>query len=243
MANKIFLVFLALNFLFVCCGGLILSVSLITKASLRSNQTISNVATNLLLSRCPLTGVYTEVQCISQMLIYLQCAAATVNAIFIFITFLLSIPAITAPTRRFFLKLHGQAIVFCALFTMALGLAIWFETLTTRSNLSTLWGQQTPHMQSLLQQKFQCCGYMSATSPPFIQDSTCTNLLVAANLQGCVGPFSQFANKYLDIVFTTAFGIAAIDFLLLLSVACLFKDRKEKERFRFMDAKNDLAPI
>ena len=73
-----------------------------------------------------------------------------------------------------------------------------------------------------------------------MQDSTCTNSLVAASLQGCVTPFSNFANNFLDIVFTAAFGIAVLDILLLLSVACLFKDRKERERFKLIDAKSDV---
>jgi hypothetical protein len=167
-------------------------------------------------------------------------AAAGVNAIFIFATFLLSMPAIVSTTHRTILRFHGYAVVFCALFSMTIGLVIWFETLKTRSNMAALWAQQTPHVQSLLQQKFQCCGYMSATSPPFVPDNTCTNSLVAASLQGCVTPFSNFANNYLDLVFTAAFGIAALDILLLLSAACLFKDRKERERFKLIDGKSDI---
>jgi hypothetical protein len=167
-------------------------------------------------------------------------AAAGVNAIFIFATFVLSIPAMVSTTHRTILRFHGYAVVFCAVFSMLIGLVIWFETLKTRSNMAALWAQQTPHVQSLLQQKFQCCGFMSATSPPFVLDNTCTNSLVAASLQGCVTPLSNFANNYLDLVFTAAFGIAALDFSLLLSVACLFKDRKERERFKLIDAKSDM---
>lgn len=221
MVNKILLVFIALNFLFVACGGLVLALVLVTRASVGSAQTVSNVAQNLLLDHCPLI-------------------AAGINAIFIFATFLLSIPAMASTTHRTILRFHGYAVVFCALFSMSIGLAIWFETLKTRSNVADLWAQQTPSVQSLLQQKFQCCGYMSATSPPFVVDNTCTNSLVAASLQGCVTPFSNFANNYLDFVFTAAFGVTALDFLLLLSGACLFKDRKERERFKLIDAKSEV---
>ena len=59
-------------------------------------------------------------------------------------------------------------------------------------------------------------------------------------MQGCVTPFSNFANDYLDLVFTALFGIAALDMLLLLSAACLFKDRKERERYKLIDAKSDM---
>ena len=144
------------------------------------------------------------------------------------------------PKHRTFLRIHGYAVVFCAMYTTVVGLFIWFDTLKTKSNLAVLWTAQTPHVQSLLQQRFQCCGYASATSPPFVLDNTCTNVLVADSLGGCVGPFSTFANNFLDLPFTAAFGIAGIDVLLLLSIACLFKDRKEKERFQRIDSKSDM---
>ena len=35
----------------------------------------------------------------------------------------------------------------------------------------------------------------------------------------------------------------AIDVLLVLAIACLLKDRKEKERYKLIDAKVGLAPI
>ena len=140
-------------------------------------------------------------------------------------------------TNRIMLKIHGYAVMVCAMFTMTLGLIIWFETLKTRANLSRVWARQPKPVQSLLQQQFKCCGYMNATSPDFIPDSTCTNPLVAANLGGCVGPFSSFANQYLDIIFTADFGIVAVDACLVLCVACLLKVRKERERFKLIDDK------
>lgn len=48
--------------------------------------------------------------------------------------------------------MHGYMIVGCALFTMVLGLDIWFKTLKTRENLAVVWNQQTSTTQSLLQQ-------------------------------------------------------------------------------------------
>lgn len=141
------------------------------------------------------------------------------------------------------LKAHGAMVMVCGAFTMLVGLVIWFFTLKARANLSTLWAAQPASTQSLLQQTFKCCGYTNATSPPFIQDSVCTNALVAANLEGCVSPFSKFANQYLDIIFTGVFGIVAIDAMLVLTIACVLKDRKEKERYRLIDEKHGVAPI
>jgi hypothetical protein len=57
------------------------------------------------------------------------------------------------PMTRGFLKFHGYLVVVSALFTMIIGLTIWFDTLKTRSNLSNIWNLQPASTQSLLQQK------------------------------------------------------------------------------------------
>lgn len=46
---------------------------------------------------------------------------------------------------------------------------------------------------------------MNATD--YVTDTTCTSVFVAAAKASCVGPFSTFANNYLDVLFTAAFGI------------------------------------
>jgi hypothetical protein len=76
-----------------------------------------------------------------------------VNAIFVFVTFLLSLPALFLPTNRGWLRAQGWLVVFCAIFTLALGLTVWGSTLQTRRNLGMIWGEQTDLIQSLLQQK------------------------------------------------------------------------------------------
>lgn len=79
--------------------------------------------------------------------------AGVVNAVFIFVTFLLSLPALFLPTNRGWLRAQGWLVVFCATFTLSLGLAVWVDTLQTRASLSNVWAGQTPLIQSLLQQK------------------------------------------------------------------------------------------
>ena len=193
-----------------------------------------------------------------------MCIAAIANAVLIFFTFLMSVPAMVMPMTRGWLKFHGYLVVICALFTMIIGLTIWFDTLKTRKNLSNIWNAQPNTTQSLLQQKvhllspitgiihgengnadelqFNCCGYNNATSPPFfVPDSVCTTPLVAAANIGCVTPFVSFANNFLDIIFTGAFGIVGIDVALILTTAMLLKDRKEKERYRHIDEKQGVG--
>src|SRR6266536_1884357 len=86
--------------------------------------------------------------------------------------------------------------------------------------------------------QLNCCGYLNSTSPPFVFDNVCPNAQVAAAMVGCVKPFSTYANNFLDTIFTGAFGIVGIDAFLILTIAMLLKDRKEKERYRHIDEKS-----
>lgn len=201
-----------------------LGFSLLSEQRMQESPRVDNVAENLLLGQCPLT-------------------AGVVNSVFIFVTFLLSLPALFLPTNRGWLRTQGWLVVVCATFTLGLGLAVWVDTLQTRAELSELWQRESPLIQSLLQEKFNCCGYFNSTSPPFVQDGTCTNSLVAAQRGGCIGPFSSFANRYLDLIFTAAFGIVGVDALLVLCVAMVLQYRQEQERYRHIDEKNGLGGL
>lgn len=93
------------------------------------------------------------------------------------------------------------------------------------------------------EEQFDCCGYVNSTTPPFVQDSTCQNILVAAQKGGCIAKFSSYANTYLDRVFTAAFGIVGIDMILVLCVAMVLKYRMEQERYRHIDEKNGMGGL
>ncbi|KAF2639291.1 tetraspanin [Massarina eburnea CBS 473.64] len=224
MPTKLMLIFVGMDLLFAGCGGLLLGFSLTSEQRLRETPTIDNVTQNLLLGQCPLTG-------------------GVVNSIFIFATFLLSLPALFLPTNRGWLRTQGWLVMFCAIFTLGLGLAVWVETLQTRAALGLIWTRETPLIQSLLQQKFNCCGYFNATSPPFQQDGTCINTLVAAQKGGCIAAVSSFSNRYLDLIFTAAFGIVGVDIILVLLVAMVLQYRQEQERYRHIDEKNGLGGL
>lgn len=216
MVNKILLIFVGLDILFLGCAALHLLIPILTRASIGRTPTLSNVASDLLLNHCPLTE-------------------SMVNAFVMFATFCLSVPALFLQRNRIFLQLHAAGVVAAALLTLAIGLEIWYSTLETHVNFAPIWNAQKPFVQSLLQFKFQCCGYNNPAL--FVEDATCPNAAVAARLGPCGVPFGVFANQFLDVVFTTFFGFVAIDMMLLLSVLCLIKDRKERERYRFIDEK------
>ncbi|EXJ80021.1 hypothetical protein A1O3_08307 [Capronia epimyces CBS 606.96] len=222
MANKILLVFIAFDVVFLLCGGLHLFIPLFTQANIKNNTNVDNIASNLLLDHCPLT-------------------ASMANSVVMFVTFLLSVPSFFLKSNRTFLKLHVGGVIIAALMTLGIGLAIWFSTLEIHKNLAPIWNKQPASTVSMLQAKFQCCGYNNPAL--FVKDATCTSAATAARLGPCVTPFGVFASRFLDIVFTTFFGFVAVDMMLLLAALCLIRDRKEKERYRLIDEKTGFGPI
>jgi hypothetical protein len=148
--NKLMLVYLLVNFFFLGCGGLLLAFSLISEQHEKDILTLGNVASNLLLTQCPLTGMYLNDLFITYTHISL---AGVVNAIIVFITFLASLPALALPMNKGWLKIQGWLVVLCSFFTLTLGLVIWFDTLQTQKNLGGLWAKQSLEVQSLMQQR------------------------------------------------------------------------------------------
>ncbi|KAE8557300.1 hypothetical protein EYB25_002007 [Talaromyces marneffei] len=223
-ADKILLSYVGANFLFMAGGIMLLVGSLLFTQNMNSTPTLDSAPTILLLKLVPEK-------------------VALVNAIIVFATCSLALPSLIVRDSRLWFQLQGWLVIVSGVFTLVIGLIIWIETLRTRASLNTSWGQQTSAVQSLLQQRFDCCGYFNSTSPPFVTDATCSTPLIAAEKQGCVGPFSGFVNSTLDVIFTGIFGIVALDMILLICVAVLSKNRKEKERYRLIDAKVGLQAI
>lgn len=77
-------------------------------------------------------------------------AAGIVNAAFIFLTFVLTLPGIITPTRGW-LKLAGFLVVFCALFTLCIGVFLWILTLRMQDRFLNIWIDQNDAIRSLMQ--------------------------------------------------------------------------------------------
>ncbi|POS72839.1 tetraspanin [Diaporthe helianthi] len=218
MVNKVLGAYVAADFLFVVTGAILVGFSVIVQNFMFETPTEGAQAVrNLLYQEFPLT-------------------AGIVNGVLVFITFAFTLPAIAMPTRGW-LKLSGYMLVVNAVFSVILGLYLWILTLRTRETLSPLWNAQPPKVQGLMQTTFACCGYFNSTSPAFVTDPTCPSPAAASLMRGCAGPLSSFANVFIDNIFTAVFGMAGIDGVLILATACLLKDRKERERFRYIDSK------
>lgn len=61
MPTKLMMIFVGMDFIFAGCGGLLLGFALSSEQRLRESPTIGNVAENLLLGQCPLTGTTSRV--------------------------------------------------------------------------------------------------------------------------------------------------------------------------------------
>ncbi|KAL0636068.1 hypothetical protein Q9L58_004974 [Maublancomyces gigas] len=218
MVNSVVISYVVSDFIFLATGVMLIAASLIWQKELASEPTTESVARFLLLKHAPLTAV-------------------TVNGALVVFAFVVSLPTFALPTSRTWLKAHGWLVMICAVFTLVVGLNEWLQTLTTRANLSTIWGEQTAATQSILQQKFDCCGYRNSTSPMYVLDNICTNDLVAASKEGCVGAFSNYSERWLNLVFTAAFGVVGMDAVILLCASMLMKYRKEQMRYRLIDQK------
>ncbi|KAK2745529.1 phospholipid scramblase 1 [Myotisia sp. PD_48] len=188
MINKLLTTYIVFDILFLLGGVALVVVSLEGQAIGKAEATVDNIATILLIDRCPIIP-------------------SIANAGLVFASFLVSIPALVFRNSRIWLKLHGWMVVLSGLFTLGVGLRFWYETLKTRSLLKSIWMHESVVVRSLLQQRFDCCGYTNSTSPLYQVDSACPSDLVAAQKPGCVGPFSSFANSFLDVIFTANFGI------------------------------------
>ena len=218
MANKVLVAYVVADILFVVMGAIMLGFSVIVQQIIDKKPTTGTEAViTLLYSKFPLT-------------------AGIVNAIFYFITFVFTIPAIIMPTRGW-LKISGYMVVLTALFSLIIGLDLWIITLNTKEQFAVLWSQQTSATQDLMQTSFACCGFFNSTSPAFVTDATCSSPAAAALVRGCAAPISSFANVFIDDIFTGVFGMCGIGGVLVIATSCLSKDRKERQRFRYIDEK------
>lgn len=69
------------------------------------------------------------------------------------ITFISSLPGLFLPLSVNWLRLTGWLSVACAVFSLALGMTVWVDTLAERATGSEMWNDAGPIVQSLLQQK------------------------------------------------------------------------------------------
>ncbi|KAK2075202.1 hypothetical protein P8C59_009349 [Phyllachora maydis] len=224
MANKVLLAYVAADVVFVSMGVIMIvfSITVGNIDRLPPNDG-TEAARDLLYQRFPLT-------------------AGIVNAIFVFATFLVTLPGIITPARGW-TTVGIWMTTICSVFSTVLGLYIWVQTLRTKEDFASIWAAQPFEIQDLMQTAFNCCGYFNSTSPAFITDATCPSPAAAALMKGCATPITSYANIFVDQIFTSVFGMVGVNVLFIVAAACLLKERKERERFRHIDEKSGFGSL
>ena len=152
MANKIQLAYLVADGLFLLMGVFILAFSVIVnsiKDEIPSNG--RQAARNLLYQGFPLT-------------------AGIVNAVFIFVTFAVTLPGLATSSRKW-IKLASYLSVVCLVFSMVLGLFLWVQTLKLREDFAPLFAAQSNDVKSLMQVEVR----PPPPSPPLTTPKKTTN--------------------------------------------------------------------
>lgn len=218
MVNTVLASYIVSDFLFLATGVLLIVLSVVWNNELSQPATKESVGRMLLLANCPI-------------------AVVILNGALVVFAFCVSIPAFALPKSRNWLKAHSWLAIIALVLTLGLGLHEWVQTLAMRAHLEDIWGRQSNQTQSMLQQKFTCCGYQNSTFPHYVKDSVCPSDIVAASRDGCVSGFSDYSEKWLNYIFTAAFAIVGMDVVLLLCSSMLIKYRKEQLRYRLIDQK------
>ncbi|BGP19386.1 hypothetical protein JCM10213v2_007475 [Rhodosporidiobolus nylandii] len=130
------------------------------------------------------------------------------------------------------------ALVATMVATLVIASIIWFFTLRERDNFRKVWLQQDGATQVFLQDTLSCCGYFNASASGLLTQPSgfCASFAQpstnATSVQGCVGPIVNFADYFLNNVFTTIYGFTSIQFSLFLVSCCLIIARRDDERLR-----------
>ncbi|KIE00260.1 tetraspanin, partial [Metarhizium majus ARSEF 297] len=211
MASKVFTTTLGISLLFLASGCLELGFSLVVRNMMDSRPESGQEAVrNLLYQMFPLT-------------------AGIANGAATLATFAFTLLGLMSPMRSW-LKAGGYLITLCGLFTLCLGVYLWIMTLRLKDGFFPTYLELEPGVQSLVQQSVR------AGVPPSFFDFV--RALMLALLRGCGTAISSFSNTFIDNIFTALFGIVGLDAILILSIASLLKERKERERYRHIDEKS-----
>ena len=158
MVNKIQLVYVATDGLFLVMGVFILAFSIIVN-NIKDEVPVNGrqAARNLLYQGFPLTGQCHFIQLAfskvwEEKTLANEHPAGIVNAVFVFVTFVVSLPGLATSSRKW-LKLSGYMAVVCGVFSMILGLYIWILTLKSRGDFEVLFGIQSDTVKSMMQRE------------------------------------------------------------------------------------------
>jgi hypothetical protein len=158
------------------------------------------------------------------------------------ITFAISVGAIIQANHvTIGLVILNWVLVLDGLGVVVVGTFVWFYTLQERSNFKQFFTALSADQRISIQDELHCCGYYGVSDAQiggaYCQNKTFVQTTVANQSNFCVGPITAFADRSLNLTFTTIYGYMAVIICLLLASLCVIKKRLEDERFKKIDAK------
>ena len=155
MTNWVLAAYVAADAAFVFTGAVMMGFSAVVQSVMSEMPTEGEqAARNLLYQRFPLTGRTcwrdSDGGKFEGSFRLTCCTAGMVNAAFIFLAFLLTIPGIITPTRGW-LKFSSFWVLLCGVFSLILGLYLWILTLKTKEDFGLQWNTQPSAVQELMQ--------------------------------------------------------------------------------------------
>lgn len=120
------------------------------------------------------------------------------SGVIVSVAALLAMPGMMANATSF-LKAASIINIISIVATLSFGLSVWFVTLVEKSAYLVYWRTLPSANTALLQDKFNCCGYLNSTTPQFVQSIACPNADLAFLKQGCHLPLTSFSDKILYV--------------------------------------------
>lgn len=217
VSKRLMGVWAVLDFFLLAAGALTVALSIVWRAP--------NDMLNLVFTPANLTG-------------------GLIIGIMLLVTFVFSLGAIVQRNHiTIGLVILNWLLVIDSIAVLVLGTILWYFSLQERVNFGARFAALDADHMVTLQDKFQCCGYLSATDSVTVRAGTfCSSdefVQVTNNATSnfCVGPVTSAGDVILNNTFTTIYGFMAITISLILASICVINKRNEDERFRKIDAK------
>ncbi|KAH9925255.1 tetraspanin [Fomitopsis serialis] len=175
-----------------------------------------------------------------------QLNAGLIMGVVLLASWIVSIIAVLSPTATVtgFVVLNWMLIM-DVIAILVVGTSLWFYTLHIEDNYLAVWTSLPDASKLAVQNKFSCCGYFmpndtTAAIGGFCANQTFIDSLVnatATTQNACIAELTGYGEPMLNQIFTLTYGFMAVAVSLFLASLCVIHTRREKERFRKIDAK------
>ncbi|KAI0736592.1 tetraspanin [Fomitopsis betulina] len=175
-----------------------------------------------------------------------QLNAGLIMGVVLLASWLVSIIAVLSPTAQVtgFIVLNWM-LMLDVVAILVVGTSLWFFTLHIEDNYLAVWQSLSNASKIVVQDEFQCCGYFTPNDTTAAVGGFCANTTfidslfnaTATTTNACISHLTGYGEPMLNQIFTYTYGFMAVVISLFLASLCVIHIRREKERFRKIDAK------